>query len=391
MAVSDEAARAEAGSVSFPMEAEDDGLNTPPLPPNHPQQQRAPSGLEIAPETQSQGKASQARQEENEVGAVLGVPQQVSGPGFTANDEPGKSHTTVSDEAGEGVSFSLLPVASTSEYTRHPALSRISRAINSSMAASEEKVGLALSVYQLIDRQCRRLDADLAKITGTTSVAAASAAATAGASSSASALAASTNSVAPDGVHSLPPAHIAPNGITMRPGTQESTQSKQQGNGGSRGRRKSTADPFDSGKVNTVDTGAQHGQRSRRGQGPEASAVQNGANAATATGEVARSGIPDIVADMAYDPSEPVYCYCRQPSFGFMVGCDNDECEREWYHLSCLENRGELTRAVLQSLEDDRKKWFCKDCRAAKGGAAAPGADDGYAGTGRKKGRKSRR
>ena len=36
------------------------------------------------------------------------------------------------------------------------------------------------------------------------------------------------------------------------------------------------------------------------------------------------------------DPDEPRYCYCNQVSFGEMVGCDSDSCEREWFHLPCV-------------------------------------------------------
>ncbi|KAK8845481.1 hypothetical protein IAR55_006194 [Kwoniella newhampshirensis] len=31
-----------------------------------------------------------------------------------------------------------------------------------------------------------------------------------------------------------------------------------------------------------------------------------------------------------------VYCTCRGFSYGEMIGCDDDDCEIEWYHLSCL-------------------------------------------------------
>lgn len=36
------------------------------------------------------------------------------------------------------------------------------------------------------------------------------------------------------------------------------------------------------------------------------------------------------------DPNEPVYCNCRQISFGEMVGCDNPECPIEWFHFECV-------------------------------------------------------
>ena len=39
--------------------------------------------------------------------------------------------------------------------------------------------------------------------------------------------------------------------------------------------------------------------------------------------------------------NEPRYCYCNGVSYGEMVGCDADDCSREWFHLQCVG----LTRA----------------------------------------------
>ncbi|KAG8530927.1 uncharacterized protein KY384_004284 [Bacidia gigantensis] len=33
---------------------------------------------------------------------------------------------------------------------------------------------------------------------------------------------------------------------------------------------------------------------------------------------------------------EPRYCICEDYSYGEMVGCDNDDCAREWFHLKCV-------------------------------------------------------
>ena len=50
--------------------------------------------------------------------------------------------------------------------------------------------------------------------------------------------------------------------------------------------------------------------------------------------------------------TEPVYCYCRCPSYGEMVGCDNPTCTTEWFHFDGLK---------LDS-EPKTKKWYCPDC-----------------------------
>ena len=34
--------------------------------------------------------------------------------------------------------------------------------------------------------------------------------------------------------------------------------------------------------------------------------------------------------------SQPTYCYCNSPDVGKMIGCDNEDCEIEWFHLKCL-------------------------------------------------------
>ena len=32
----------------------------------------------------------------------------------------------------------------------------------------------------------------------------------------------------------------------------------------------------------------------------------------------------------------PVYCFCRRPAFGEMIGCDDDACLLEWFHYDCV-------------------------------------------------------
>ena len=53
--------------------------------------------------------------------------------------------------------------------------------------------------------------------------------------------------------------------------------------------------------------------------------------------------------------SEKLYCYCRGPEEGDIVGCacDNRNCQYEWFHLTCL---GLSTLPI-------KKNWYCPDCR----------------------------
>jgi len=60
--------------------------------------------------------------------------------------------------------------------------------------------------------------------------------------------------------------------------------------------------------------------------------------------------------DMEILPSEPRYCYCNQVSYGDMVGCDNQHCAREWFHLHCV---------GLVKNPDVNKSWYCPDCSTA--------------------------
>jgi len=53
-----------------------------------------------------------------------------------------------------------------------------------------------------------------------------------------------------------------------------------------------------------------------------------------------------------YDPNEPVYCTCRQVSYGNMIACENPECIIEWFHFKCVD-------LVVEPTEP----WYCQSCR----------------------------
>ncbi|PNS20300.1 hypothetical protein CAC42_5750 [Sphaceloma murrayae] len=48
------------------------------------------------------------------------------------------------------------------------------------------------------------------------------------------------------------------------------------------------------------------------------------------------------------DPDEPKYCYCNRGSYGTMVGCENDACQKSWFHLECI---------GLDEVPDESVKW----------------------------------
>ncbi|KAL7666906.1 Chromatin modification-related protein [[Candida] zeylanoides] len=73
--------------------------------------------------------------------------------------------------------------------------------------------------------------------------------------------------------------------------------------------------------------------------------------------EVTTRGPPSHPGHQGTQPetgaNEPTYCYCNQVSFGEMVGCDGDDCKREWFHLPCIGFKN-----------PPKGKWYCDDCVA---------------------------
>ena len=47
-----------------------------------------------------------------------------------------------------------------------------------------------------------------------------------------------------------------------------------------------------------------------------------------------------------------LYCTCQRPSFGEMIGCDNDNCEYQWFHYECV--------GIKQQPSGE---WLCPSCR----------------------------
>ncbi|KAJ8200615.1 hypothetical protein LV164_008329 [Aspergillus fumigatus] len=54
------------------------------------------------------------------------------------------------------------------------------------------------------------------------------------------------------------------------------------------------------------------------------------------------------------DPNEPRYCLCGDVSFGTMICCENQDCDKEWFHLECV---------GLSEVPSRTAKWYCPDCR----------------------------
>ncbi|ORX38443.1 hypothetical protein BD324DRAFT_620889 [Kockovaella imperatae] len=89
------------------------------------------------------------------------------------------------------------------------------------------------------------------------------------------------------------------------------------------------------------------GGTARKKKGKKNQATNGASDLPDATTE-----LPGPLFDLEVDPNEPRYCYCNNVSYGQMVGCENDECPLEWFHLGCIG----LTQPPTG-------KWWCNICK----------------------------
>ncbi|KAJ1032685.1 hypothetical protein NDA16_000707 [Ustilago loliicola] len=100
-------------------------------------------------------------------------------------------------------------------------------------------------------------------------------------------------------------------------------------------------------------TGASTNSRARGAAAAAANSPHTGSTWAS------RADSPASNAGGADDADEARYCFCNNVSYGDMIGCDDDDCEREWFHLGCVG----LTKPPQGT-------WYCEVClerRAANG------------------------
>ncbi|EPQ25856.1 uncharacterized protein PFL1_06531 [Pseudozyma flocculosa PF-1] len=287
------------------------------------------------------------------------------------------------------------PEPTLSSESRKSLLHRISQCACEAVRAGEEKVGLAITTYEWIDRQCRRLDADLKKIesslvlglrTGTEEsrgLREAQGLATDGGTREGSEAEEEAGQEAGEGMGS--PAEEGPvddaevaavksNTVTPRLGGDAVLLAEEAAADGGltrkRARRSSGAagapsiphgEPAASAVEESV-TRTRAGGRRRTVSQASATKLSDRAVSPTAASTQAKpkgrqAALPETTSivpgheAMAIDPNEPRYCYCDQPSFDEMVACDNDDCPREWFHYGCVG----LTASP-------KGKWYCRFC-----------------------------
>jgi hypothetical protein len=58
------------------------------------------------------------------------------------------------------------------------------------------------------------------------------------------------------------------------------------------------------------------------------------------------------------DEDSKEYCLCRSPAYGEMIGCENEQCPYEWFHLRCV---------GLKEPPSATAVWYCPACRTKPG------------------------
>ncbi|GAA6009705.1 hypothetical protein JCM10207_004162 [Rhodosporidiobolus poonsookiae] len=263
---------------------------------------------------------------------------------------------------GTSPSSAASPAPSTPTSEAPPTLPRFTAANRASLGqlnklatdairAGEDKVGLAISLYESVDRHIRRLDADLAKWEdslviglreGTMPSHDAPAAARKdppGATTSRGAIALGEKEAwGSDG---------AGEGAEEAEEGQEGSSPRGAGAGGGRkGRRKSEKSPAEAEKE-------REWKRRREVQKLERHAQKKEDRAALKKDQQAQQQEQIL---MPIDPNEPTYCYCDRVAFGEMIACENEDCKREWFHLECVE---------LDAAPEGT--WYCTECIKALG------------------------
>lgn len=79
-------------------------------------------------------------------------------------------------------------------------------------------------------------------------------------------------------------------------------------------------------------------------------------NASASVGSVSEDEADDSASSVHVNDDgddETLYCLCQKVSFGDMVGCDNDDCEYQWFHYKCV-----------GVTEEPAGEWLCPICKA---------------------------
>ncbi|ORX44796.1 hypothetical protein DM01DRAFT_1340313 [Hesseltinella vesiculosa] len=200
---------------------------------------------------------------------------------------------------------------------RNERLRHFAMLLTEALQRGEEKVTLAKATFDAVQRHCNRLDADLVKFE-------------------------EDHNGWPDRITSLP--GMTPSSRFLKENIEIRDRAIAHLKRQDRKEKTDKRDPSSKKRKTTKDEATSKASKDQKSKDSKdkgkATASKNGINRKT-------------TASDAVDPSEPVYCYCQQVSFGEMVGCDNDDCDLEWFHLACVN---------LKTVP--KGKWYCATCSA---------------------------
>ncbi|XP_051989854.1 inhibitor of growth protein 5-like [Xyrauchen texanus] len=177
-------------------------------------------------------------------------------------------------EIGELASEYIEKVKSLESEERVQHLKKIENAYNKCKEYSDDKVQLAMQIYEMVDKHIRQLDADLARFEN-------------------------------DLKEKLDP-------ISLDSSDEKLSQKEK----------------------NTKDKKGSHGRDKK--ESDQDSPKHKKQKHSPSISEALLSMHPSDVLDMPVDPNEPTYCLCSQVSYGEMIGCDNADCPIEWFHFACV-------------------------------------------------------
>ncbi|KAL0256321.1 hypothetical protein SLS55_008715 [Diplodia seriata] len=118
-------------------------------------------------------------------------------------------------------------------------------------------------------------------------------------------------------------------------------------------------------------------QSQKRSHKKGASALQQQANniddGSSLAGDLSGPDVEEEIADDGEDGDQERFCYCNGVSYGEMIGCDNPDCLRQWFHYACVGITKEPNKKgmfYVQGVWIDRMidmmllaKWYCDDCK----------------------------
>ncbi|XP_037933532.1 inhibitor of growth protein 5-like [Teleopsis dalmanni] len=190
---------------------------------------------------------------------------------------------------------------------------------------SDDKVQLAIQTYELVDKQIRRLDNDLARFEGEIQ------------EKSVSVRSKSEEAILKKNRKKTTEAKVT--GKKRRPSSSEDDLR--------------TNAPGISGSIAGVQGSKKKKQKINTEKEVRRKGIKKTNDVNDSEKESCHASIthPADVLDMPVDPNEPTYCLCHQVSYGEMIGCDNPDCPIEWFHFACV---GLTTKP--------KGKWFCPKC-----------------------------